>query len=85
MTPRADSMTVAAAGTVRIDSGSARQVRGAMNVPWASTRASVVYAIRAMTDPSRPTNDGILRAVEIICPKAPLAALALNQRIVELF
>ncbi len=50
-------------------SGSAPQVRGAMNVPWASTRASVVYAIRAMTDPSRPTNDGILRAIEIICPR----------------
>ena len=40
-----------------------------MNVPWASTRASVVYAIRAMTDPARATNDGILRAVEIICPR----------------
>ena len=50
-------------------SGSAPQVRGAMNVPWASTRASVVYALRAMTDPSRLTNDGILRAIEIICPR----------------
>jgi N-methylhydantoinase B len=50
-------------------SGSAAQVRGAMNVPWASTRASVVYAIRAMTDPTMATNDGILRAVEIICPR----------------
>ena len=50
-------------------SGSAAQVRGAMNVPWASTRASVVYAVRAMTDPVRPTNDGILRAIEILCPR----------------
>jgi len=50
-------------------SGSALQVRGAMNVPWASTRASVVYALRAMTDPTRMTNDGILRAIEIICPR----------------
>jgi N-methylhydantoinase B len=50
-------------------SESAPQVRGAMNVPWASTRASVVYAMRAMTDPSMATNDGILRAVEIICPR----------------
>ena len=50
-------------------SGCAAQVPGAMNVPWASTRASVVYAIRAMTDPARATNDGILRAVEIICPR----------------
>ncbi len=50
-------------------SGSAPQVRGAMNVPWASTRASVVYAIRAMTDPARSTNDGVLRTVDIICPR----------------
>jgi N-methylhydantoinase B len=49
--------------------GSASQVRGAMNVPWASTRASVVYAVRAMTDPARATNEGILRAVEIACPR----------------
>src|SRR5712664_2631149 len=45
------------------------RVRGAMNVPWASTRASVVYAVRAMTDPAMATNDGILRTVEIICPR----------------
>jgi N-methylhydantoinase B len=50
-------------------SGSAPQVRGAMNVPWASTRASVVYAVRAMTDPTMATNDGILRTIEIICPR----------------
>ena len=50
--------------TLTVDlSGCAAQVPGAMNVPWASTRASVVYAIRAMTDPARATNDGILRAV----------------------
>ena len=49
-------------------SGSAPQVRGAMNVPWASTRACVVFAIRAMTDPTMPANDGVLRAVEIDCP-----------------
>jgi N-methylhydantoinase B len=49
-------------------SGSARQVAGAFNVPWASTRAAVVYALRAMTDPSMTTNDGILRPLEIVCP-----------------
>ena len=49
--------------------GTAAQVRGAMNVPWASTRAAVVYAVRAMTDPGLAANDGILRAIEIICPK----------------
>jgi N-methylhydantoinase B len=58
---------------VRVDlSGSAPQVAGAFNVPWASTRASVVYALRAMIDPALATNDGILRAIEIICPKGSL-------------
>jgi len=49
-------------------SGCASQVDGAFNVPWASTRAGVVYALRAMTDPSMTTNDGILRPLEIVCP-----------------
>jgi N-methylhydantoinase B len=50
-------------------SGSAHQVAGAFNVPWASTRASVVYALRAMTDPSMTANDGLLRPLRIICPR----------------
>ncbi|HXF74226.1 MAG TPA: hydantoinase B/oxoprolinase family protein [Actinomycetota bacterium] len=50
-------------------SGSAPQVPGALNVPWASTRAAVVFLVRAMTDPALPTNDGVLRPVRIVCPK----------------
>lgn len=53
-------------------SGTAGQLAGAFNVPWASTRAAVVYALRAMTDPSLTTNDGVLRAIEIVCPKGCL-------------
>ncbi len=49
-------------------SGSAPQVGGALNVPWASTRASVVYGIRAVGRPHMASNDGVLRAVEIVCP-----------------
>jgi N-methylhydantoinase B len=65
-------------------SGSAPQVPGALNVPWASTRASVVYLVRAMTDPDMITNDGILRTVDIICPQgtvlnpAPPAAVSVR-------
>lgn len=55
---------------LRVDlSGSSAQVAGAFNVPWASTRAGVVYALRAMTDPAMTTNDGILRPLEIVCPR----------------
>jgi N-methylhydantoinase B len=50
-------------------SGSDRQVAGAFNVPWASTRAAVVYALRAMTDPAMTANDGLLRLIDIVCPK----------------
>lgn len=59
---RADRLTVDLGG-------SARQVPAAMNVPWASTRAGVVYAVRAVTDPGLAVNDGILRAIEIVCPR----------------
>jgi N-methylhydantoinase B len=50
-------------------SGTAAQIPGSLNVPWASTRAAVVYVLRAMTDPSMVTNDGILRPLEIVCPR----------------
>jgi N-methylhydantoinase B len=50
-------------------SGSAPQIGGALNVPWASTRACVVYLLRSLTDPSLATNDGVLRAVDIVCPR----------------
>jgi N-methylhydantoinase B len=50
-------------------SGSAPQIGGALNVPWASTRACVVYLLRTLTDPSLATNDGVLRAVDIVCPQ----------------
>jgi N-methylhydantoinase B len=50
-------------------SGCAEQVDGAFNVPWASTRAGVVFALRAMTDPAMTTNDGILRPLKIVCPQ----------------
>lgn len=49
-------------------SGSAPQVAGALNVPWASTRAALVYAVRALIDPHMASNDGVLRPLEITCP-----------------
>ncbi|WP_139006441.1 hydantoinase B/oxoprolinase family protein [Arthrobacter crystallopoietes] len=56
--------------TLTIDlSGSSAQVRGAMNVPWASARAGIVYAVRAVVAPDLGANDGLLRAVNVIAPK----------------
>jgi len=53
-------------------SGSAPQARGALNVPWASTRASVMFVARAITDPDLVTNDGILRCLDIVCPEGTI-------------
>ncbi len=50
-------------------SGSADQVAGALNVPWASTLAAVAYVVRAVTDPSIPANEGTLAPVTVICPE----------------
>lgn len=49
-------------------SGSDAQVAGAMNVPWASARAGIVYAVRSVIAPDIGANDGLLRAVDIIAP-----------------
>lgn len=50
-------------------SGSSDQVSGAMNVPWASARAGIVYAVRAVVAPDLRANDGIIRPLTIDCPK----------------
>jgi len=56
--------------TLTVDlSGCAAQVAGGVNVPWASTLASVAYLVRAVTDPTIPANDGMLRPVSIVCPE----------------
>lgn len=55
--------------TLAIDlSGCAPQVAGALNVPWASTRATFAYVVRVLTDPHLSSNEGILRPLEVICP-----------------
>ncbi|MBI3647832.1 MAG: hydantoinase B/oxoprolinase family protein [Actinobacteria bacterium] len=49
-------------------SGCAPQVAGALNVPWASTRAGLVYAVRVLTDPHLSSNEGVLRPLHVVCP-----------------
>ncbi|MBV1780076.1 hydantoinase B/oxoprolinase family protein [Paeniglutamicibacter sp. ABSL32-1] len=71
--------------TLHIDlSGSSAQVRGAMNVPWASARAGIVYAVRAVVAPDLGSNDGLLRAVDINAPLGsvlnPMAPAAVSIR-----
>lgn len=78
--------------TLEIDmSGSASQVAGAMNVPWASTRAGVVYAVRSVVAHDLGANDGMLRALRIVCPRGtvlnpdPPAAVSIRHNTCQRF
>lgn len=53
-------------------SGSSDQVPGALNVPWASTLAAITYVVRAITDPTIPTNEGTLAPIVIVCPEGSI-------------
>ena len=53
-------------------SGSSPQVRGAINSVPSSTRAAVYYAIRSITDPNIPNNDGCFRPIKINFPKGTI-------------
>lgn len=81
-----------AGDTLTLDlSGSAPQVAGALNVPWASTRAGVVYAVRTVVAHDVVVNDGILRAVEVVCPRGsvlnpePPAAVSIRHNTCQRF
>ncbi|WP_449282661.1 hydantoinase B/oxoprolinase family protein [Leucobacter sp.] len=50
-------------------SGSDPQTAGAMNVPWASARAGLVYAVRCVVAPGIGSNDGLLRRLDVIAPE----------------
>ncbi|SJN08007.1 N-methylhydantoinase B [Leucobacter sp. 7(1)] len=50
-------------------SGSDPQTAGAMNIPWASARAGLVYAVRCVVAPGLNSNDGLLRALDIVAPE----------------
>lgn len=72
-------------------SGSSSQVAGAMNVPWASTRAGVVYAVRSVVAHDLGANDGMLRALTVVCPRGtvlnpnPPAAVSIRHNTCQRF
>lgn len=72
-------------------SGSDPQTAGAMNVPWASTRAGIVYAVRTVVAPHLAANDGLLRAVDVTAPQgivlnpAPPAAVSIRHNTCQRF
>lgn len=56
--------------SLRVDlTGSAPQVKGALNMPMATTNACVYYVLRCLVDPSIPTNAGCYRLLTIVAPE----------------
>ncbi len=60
-------------GRVRCDfTGTDRQTRGPLNAVRPMTLACVYYAIKAVTDPSIPPNEGTYRRIEAVTPPGSL-------------
>ncbi|WP_050596658.1 hydantoinase B/oxoprolinase family protein [Mesorhizobium ciceri] len=52
--------------------GTHSQVLGNINTTMNATRASVLYAVKALLDPDAPNNQGLIDAVEIFVPSGTL-------------
>lgn len=52
--------------------GTAPQIKGAMNNPVGTTRAMVLIGLRCMIDPEIPRNGGVWRPVRMIIPEGSL-------------
>lgn len=50
--------------------GTSSQTRGGMNVPLASSRAAVLYAVKSIVDPTTPQNDGCFRPIRMVFPES---------------
>jgi N-methylhydantoinase B len=60
-------------GELLIDySGTDPQIKGPTNAPWSATYSATLYAIRCLTDPTIPSNDGCKNAITIQAPKGSL-------------
>jgi N-methylhydantoinase B len=63
-------VTITVAGdTITLDfSGSGREAQGALNLVETALRATVYYAVKAILDPSCPSNSGFQRAIVVKAP-----------------
>jgi N-methylhydantoinase B len=72
---RIEVLVVVRRGTARFDfTGSAPQVAGGMNAIEAITRSAVFYVIRSLVADSIPSNDGCMRPIDIVLPRASVVA-----------
>src|SRR5690606_24202297 len=60
-------------GTIHFDfTGTSPQVRGPLNSVPSGAHAAAYYAVRALTDPTIPTNGGCFRPVSVFLPEGSL-------------
>lgn len=60
-------------GTMSVDfAGTSPQVRGPFNCVPSGTKAAACYAVRAITDPSIPTNGGCFRPITLSLPEGSI-------------
>jgi N-methylhydantoinase B len=66
--------TVTVAGdTVSVDfTGTSPQVAGPINAPWSGGAGAAYFALRCVTDPDIPNNQGCYRPIEVIIPEGTL-------------
>jgi N-methylhydantoinase B len=50
-------------------SGTSAQIRAGINVPLCYTRAMSCYAVKCLTIPGIPNNEGSVRPVELVAPE----------------
>ena len=59
--------------TVTVDfTGTSPQVAGPINAPWSGGAGSAYFAVRCVTDPSIPNNQGCYRPIDVVIPQGTL-------------
>ncbi len=52
--------------------GTSKQVRGAVNCPYAVTLSGAYFVLRSITDPTIPANEGLYRHLTVIVPEGSI-------------
>lgn len=68
------AVSVEVAGdSVKVDlTGTDDQMAGGLNMAEAASRAAIIFAIKAVFDPTGPHDGGVIRAVECVLPKGSM-------------
>lgn len=65
-------VTVSGSDLIFDYTGTDAQISGPINAPYSATYSATLYSVRALTDPSIPTNQGGARPIQVIAPEGTL-------------